>query len=330
MMMQYITGYWVSQAIYTLTKLGVPEELKNGPASAETLAESLSANPDFLYRLLRASSAMGLLEAHDNRQFSLSPLGQLLRDNVPNSMRAIVLMMGEEHLTAWNRLLDGVQTGQTPFEMEFGTQCFDYLEKNQRAGDLFNAAMTSFVENEVSQVTAAYDFGQFEQLVDVGGGHGRLLASILKQNPQLSGVVFDLPHVVNGAAAIFEQEGVSDRAKAEGGDFFQSVPANADGYIMSHIIHDWSDSKSLEILKNIRQVIRPNGKLLLAETVILPGPNAINSTLMDLNMLVMTPGGRERTRAEYEALLSQAGFSLVRIIPVSTMVSIIEAVPAAL
>jgi SAM-dependent methyltransferase len=142
-------------------------------------------------------------------------------------------------------------------------------------------------------------------------------------------VVSDLPHVVNGATAIFEQEGLSDRAKAECGDFFQSVPADADGYIMSHIIHDWSDSKSLEILKNIRKVIRPNGKLLLAETVILPGPNAINSTLMDLNMLVMTPGGRERTQSEYETLLAQAGFTLVNVITVSPMASIIEAAPTA-
>lgn len=324
-LMQMMSGYWVSQTIYSAARLGIADLLKEGPRTASDLAAALEANEDFLYRLMRALGTLGILAEETGKVFRLSPLGELLRADAPNTLRPIALMLGAEHYQAWGKLSDGVMSGKTPFEMVYGSQCFEYFEKNPHASEIFNEAMTSLVENEVSVITSAYDFSQFELLVDVGGGHGRLLSGILKQNPKLSGIVFDQPHVIDGATAHFRAEGVAERAKAEGGDFFISVPGNGDAYILSHIIHDWSDERARNILENIHKAMRPGGKLLLAETVITPGAEALMGTLMDLNMLVMTPGGRERTQDEYRQLLASAGFKLQQITPVSPTVSMIEA-----
>lgn len=327
-LMQMITGYWVSQAIYSAAKLEIPDLLKDAAMPVSLLAEKLDANENFLYRLLRALGTLGILVEEEQKVFRLTPMGQMLRRDVSNSMQAIALMLGEEHYLAWGKLADGVMSGKTPFETVYSTQCFEYFEQHPQAGATFNQAMTAFVKNEISAVVSAYDFSQFERLIDIGGGHGRLLATILKKYPKLSGMVFDLPHVAEGAIEYFENEGVSSRAQAQGGDFFTSVPDNADAYILSHIIHDWSDELAIKILTNIHKAMHPEGKLLLAETVIIPEHQPVMGTLMDLNMLVMTPGGRERTTEEYQQLLASANFKLLQIIPVTPMVSIIEAVKA--
>lgn len=325
-LMQMMTGYWVSQAIYSAAKLEIPDLLKDTSMSASKLAEKLEANEDFLYRLLRALGTLGILVEEDQKVFKLTPMGKMLRRDVPNSMQAIALMLGEEHYQAWGKLADGIMSGKTPFEAVYTTQCFEYFEKNPQASETFNQAMTAFVKNEISAIASAYDFSQFERLIDIGGGHGWLLATILKKHPELSGLVFDLPHVAEGAIEHFKNEGVSSRAQTQGGDFFTSVPDNADAYILSHIIHDWSDELATKILVNIHKAMRPEGKLILAETVIIPDSQPVMGTLMDLNMLVMTPGGRERTTEEYRQLLAAAKFKLLQIIPVTPMVSIIEAI----
>lgn len=327
-LMQMMTGYWVSQAIYSAAKLEIPDLLQNAAMPVSSLAQKTGASEDFLYRLLRSLGSLGVLVEEEQKVFRLTPMGHMLRRDVPDSVRAIALMLGEEHYQAWGRLADGVMSGKTPFETMYGTQCFEYFEKNPQAGATFNQAMTALVKNEISVVASAYDFSQFERLVDIGGGHGRLLAAILKQCPTLSGVVFDLPHVAEGAIEHFKREGISSRAQVAGGDFFTSVPDNADAYILSHIIHDWSDERSSKILANIHKAMRPEGKLLLVETVIHADRQPAMGTLMDLNMLVMTPGGRERTTEEYQQLLAAAQFKLVQIIPVTPMASIIEAVKA--
>jgi SAM-dependent methyltransferase len=324
-LMQMMSGYWVTQAIYSAARLDIPDLLKNGPLPAGEVASRLGANEDFLYRLMRTLGTLGILTEEDNKVFRLSAMGQLLCEDTPNSMKHMALMLGGEHYEAWGKLSDGVLSGKAPFEIVYGCQCFEYFEKNPQAGEIFNRAMTSLADNKISAVASAYNFSQFKLLVDVGGGHGRLLAGILKHNPNLSGIVFDLPHVVQGATAHFQEAGVADRARTEGGDFFTSVPADGDAYILSHIIHDWSDELARKILKNIHQAMRPNGKLLLAETVITSGQQGLIGTLMDLNMLVMTPGGRERTEEEYRQLLASAGFRLQRVIPATSTSSLIEA-----
>ncbi len=325
-LMQMMTGYWVSQVIYTVSKLGIADLLKAGPRHITELVTDLEANEDFLYRVLRASGSLGLFEEKEGRIFQTTPLGELLRSDHPDSMRPVALMLGEEHYQAWGMLKDAVLSGQSPFQSVFGMQVFEYFEKNPAAGETFNDAMTALVRNDHGIIASSYDFSPFRRIVDVGGGHGMLLAAILGRYPNLEGVLFDLPHVAKSAADTLAKAGLSKRCQIESGDFFKAVASGGDAYILAHIVHDWSDDLAVRILQNIRQVIPAHGRLLLVETVISPGNSHAMAKLMDLNMLVMTPGGRERTEAEYASLLERAGFRLIRIVPTPSEISIIEAV----
>ncbi len=325
-LMQMMTGYWISQGIYAVAKLGIPDLLKDGPKTADAMAGELNAHPDFLYRLLRALASIGVFSETTPKTFELTPRGHLLRSDVPHTMRPVALMIGGEHYEAWGHLAEGVLSGQTPFEATYGMGVFEYFEKNPQASEIFNAAMTALVKNDHAVVASHYDFRPFRKIVDIGGGHGLLLATILKKNPHLSGVVFDLPHVVSGAESYLKQEAVSERCVTVSGDFFHSVPEGGDVYILSHIIHDWRDESSIKILKNIHHVLPSHGKVLLVETVITSGDDSAAGKWMDLNMLVMTPGGRERTEEEFSQLFEQSGFRLNQIIPTPKGISIIEGV----
>jgi hypothetical protein len=323
---QMMMGYFVSQSLYTVTKLGIPDLLANGPENVTELAQKSGSYEDYLYRILRMLAKTGVFKQLPDRTFQLTDMGHLLRSDVSNSMRPMILMTGSEHYQAWGALFDCVKTGKRPFETVYGMNVFEYFEKHPEAGELFNDAMSSLVRNSHSAVIEHYDFSPFNTLVDIGGGHGLLLSMILTRYPNLKGILFDLPHVVKGATDTFEQAGITDRCEIQSGDFFKAVAAGGDVYIMSHIIHDWNDEACITLLKNTHQAMTDNGKLLLVETVI-QGENApIAGEMMDLNMLVMTPGGRERTEEEYRTLLEKAGFRLERIIPTDCNHSIIESV----
>lgn len=324
-MMEMFFGNFVTQALYVAAKLGIADLLKDGPKTADTLANTVHANPDFLYRVLRTLSSLRVFEESDNKTFSLTPFARTLCSDTPGTLKWMAIMMGEEHYKAWGELKNCVMSGKQAFESVYGMNVFEYFSKNPEASEIFNNAMTGFASQMYKSVVPAYDFSSFKTLVDIGGGHGKLLSGILKNTPGLKGIVFDLPHVVEGATEVLKQEGVADRCAIENGDFFKAVPS-ADAYIMSHIIHDWDDAHSTTLLKCIHEAIEPNGKVLLVEDVV-TGPNTGPSgKLMDLNMMVMTVGGRERTEAEYRALFAGAGFELTRIIPTQGTVSIIEAV----
>ncbi len=325
-MMQMITGYWVSQAIYVVAKLGIADLLKDGPKPLEMLAAETKANEDFLYRVLRALASIQVLDEISHRTFALTPFSQMLRTDHPNSLRAVSLMTGEEHYVAWGRLKDAVLTGDLPFESVYGMKVFEYFGQNPDAAATFNAAMKSISSNEHIAIVPAYPFAAFETVVDIGGGTGTLLGQILKANPGSKGILFDLPHVATEAMDNLQALNVANRCEIRHGNFFQAVPEGGDLYMMAHIIHDWSDEQSLAILNNIHRVMQPGGVLLLVECVIEPGNLSPRAKFMDLNMLVMTPGDRERTEAEFAELLGKAGFQLNRIIPTDSVVSIVEAI----
>ncbi len=319
-----MTGYWLTQALYTATKLGIPDLLTQGEQSIEALVKSTGAHEDFLYRVLRALSSNGIFEELEGRRFRLTPLATALRSDVPDSMRSRIIMMGEEHYVAWGKLYHSVKTGELPFHSAFGMGVFEYFEKHPEASETFNDAMTGYSQKIQAAVIAGYDFTDVKTLVDVGGGHGMLLSGVLKANPHLNGILFDLSHVAAGAAPMFEEAEVSDRVDIRSGDFFQEVPAGGDAYIMSHIIHDWSDELSTRILQNIHRAMAVGGRLLLVEFVVEPGNASPMAKMMDLNMLVMTPGGRERTEAEFRRLFDSSGFELTRLIPISEAHWVIE------
>jgi hypothetical protein len=329
-LLQKISGAWISQAIYVAAKLGIADLLKDGAKSSEALAKATDVDPDSLYRVLRALASIGLFAERENRHFELTPLAEYLQSDIPGSMRAIALMFGSEEWRwqPWGDILYSVKTGKPSFDHVFGMPVFAYLAQNPEAAAIFSEAMTSFTVMFSDAVIAAYDFSSIKTLVDVGGGQGSFLAAILKANPTLKGIVYDLPTVIAGAKPQIEASGLEGRCDMIAGDFFESVPAGADAYILKSVIHDWDDEHAIAILKNCHPAMTENGRLLLIENV-LPSGNAPSfGKFLDLEMLLITPGGRERTEAEFRNLFEAAGFNLTKITPTQSQLSVIEGVKA--
>jgi hypothetical protein len=323
-MLQMISGFWISRAIYVVAKLGIADHLRDGHRSADELSAATGTHAPSLYRVLRALASVGIFSEDENRRFALTPLAETLRTDVSDSLRAFATVeLGEEHYPAWGELLHSVMTGEIAFDRAFGMPVWKFFEQNPENAKTFNDAMTGFTLAVNDAVLASYDFSSIGKIVDVGGGHGSLIASILKANPNMRGILFDAPPVIEGARHRIRDEGIADRCEAVAGDFFKSVPSGADAYIVKWIIHDWDDERSVTILKHCHRAMPENGRLLLVEAVVPHGSQPHFSKYMDLNMLVMT-GGRERTENEYRALLSASGFRLTRIIPTESPMSIIE------
>lgn len=325
-LLQMMTGYWVSQSLYVAAKLGLPDLLADGPMPSNDLAAATQTHAPSLYRLLRALASLGVFTEVAPATFALSPLADPLRSDHPASMRALAVMYNEEQYRAWGSLLESVRTGESVFEEVFATPYFSYLAQHPEANETFNQAMTGWSAQLDRALLAAYDFSRFATVVDVGGGYGRLLATILAAHPALHGVLFDQPHVVADAGPLLEATGVANRCRSVGGDFFHEVPAGGDVYVLAQIVHDWDDERSVAILQACRRAIPSTGTLLLAELVIAPGDAPDVGKLLDLHMLVLL-GGRERTETEYRSLLAASGFTLTAVIPTVAGTSLVEASP---
>lgn len=325
-LLDLVAGYWISQAVYAAAKLGIADHLTLGPCPIEALAQKVGAHEEALYRLMRALASVGIFMETESNSFGMTPKAELLRSDHPLSLRPVALLCGDLQYAAWEDIVYSIKTGQCAYEHRTGMPFFDFLEKNTEAAQTFNAAMTSFLQSIPGSVVEVYDFSKFNKIVDVGAAHGILISTILRACPQLQGILFDLPNVVESARQREEVAAVASRCVFVGGDFFESVPSGGDIYILSTIIHDWDDEHSIHILKNCRNTIAPDGKLLLVEMVIQPGNEPFFGKWLDLHMLVMH-GGHDRTEAEYQRLLRAAGFELTRIIPTGFLRSIIEAVP---
>ena len=323
-MLQLISGFWISRAIYIAAKLGIADLLRDGPRTAAELAAATGAHASSLYRVLRALASVGVFTEDEKRGFALTPLSETLRTDAPGSLRAFATVeLGEEHYPAWGELLHSVKTGKIAFDRAFGMPVWEFFEQNPENAKTFNDAMTGMTLAVNGAVLSGYDFSPIGKIVDVGGGHGSLIASILKANPQMKGVLFDAPSVAEGARSRIEVAGIADRCEVVPGDFFQSLPGGGDAYILKWIIHDWDDDRSITILRNCHSAMTEAGKLLLVEAVVPRGSEPHFSKFIDLNMLVMT-GGRERTENEYRMLLEASGFKLTRTIPTESPMSVIE------
>lgn len=323
-LMEMIFGFALSRSIAVAAQFGIADLLKDGPKSADELAQAIGTHPRSLYRMLRALAGAGIFAEEADGRFSLTPLAEPLRSDAPESLRAFAAMMADEvNFETWAQLPYSIQNGKPAFPHKSGLPWFTWLEQNPAEGKIFNDAMTSLSAGAVAAVVSAYDFSGINKLVDVGGGHGLLLAAILSKYPYMKGVLYDDPSVITGAKDVFAARGVTDRCEAVGGDFFQSAPAGADAYILKHIIHDWSDEECLTILRHCRAGMTAGGKVLIVEMVI-PERNVPSvSKFLDLQMLLFLTG-RERTEAEYRALLDRAGFDLTRIVPTPSPYSVIE------
>ena len=317
-------GAWVTQMIHVAAELGLADQLSGDDArDVEALAQACGAEADSLFRLLRGLASLGIFQETAPRRFALTPLAELLRGDHPQSLRQFARMLGEEHYLSWADLVHSVRTGENAFRHRHGCSVFEWYQRHPERGAIFDAAMGDNSRAAIAALLPAYDFGGIHQLVDVGGGQGLLLKAVLTANGHLRGTLFDQTQVVAGAEVPAE---LATRLELRGGDFFAEMPAGADAYLLKHILHDWGDDACRTILGRIREAMAPGGRVLIVEQVIPPGNDPFPGKLLDLNMLVMTEGGRERTPADYNQLLQSAGLRLSRIVPTASPLSVVEAV----
>ncbi|HEY1292352.1 MAG TPA: methyltransferase [Chloroflexota bacterium] len=324
---QMATAYWVSRAVYVAAQLGVADLLKDEAQDADALAAATGTNAPALRRVLRSLASVGLFRTDTQGRFSLTPLGAALQSDAPGAARSTVIALsGGFFWAAWGEVLHSVRTGETGIQKALGMSEYEYLARHSEDASHFNAAMIGYHGEEPSAIVEAYDFSGIGTVVDVGGGSGNLLGTILAANPSVRGVLFERAQVVPDAELHLMEVGVADRCEFVGGDFLAAVPEGGDMYIVSHCIHNWDEAACVRILANCRRAMPPHGRLLIVEAVVSASDEPDPSKILDLAMLVV-PGGEERSENEYRILLEKAGFRLTRVLPTRTSASIIEAIP---
>jgi hypothetical protein len=325
--LQIATGYIASSALYVALELNVPDHLAQGPRTAKELAKATGANVDALYRILRLLASLELFEEVSPRRFGLTPASDILRKDVPGSMRGIALFLPDPmHFRIYADLIESAKTGKPAVEKTVGMPLFDYFARNPDWSEIFNDAMTSMSAPVAGAAIEAYDFSRFATIVDVAGGHGQVLISVLNANPGVRGILAEVGHVIEGARSKIAAAGLAERLQAVECDFFKAVPEGGDAYIMKHIIHDWDDERASLILKNIGKAMGgKRGTVVLLESVIPAGPEPDMGKFIDIEMLAL-PGGRERTAEEFAALFERSGFKLMKIVPMKSALSVVEAV----
>ncbi|TDH17814.1 methyltransferase [Segetibacter sp. 3557_3] len=325
-LMQMLFGLTASRAIGVAAELCIADRLKDGPKSTEELAGQAGVHARSLYRVLRACASIGVFTEDNENRFSLTPLAEPLLSDVPGSLRAFAVMFTTDwQYQTWADLPYSVKTGKPAFDEVFGMPMFEYFWTNPKVGKEFNEAMTSNSAFTSEAVLNSYDFSTTTKVVDVGGGHGFLLASLLKKYPHLKGILFEVPVIAEEAKSLMDAYGVGDRCERINGDFAESVPAGGDIYILKHIIHDWNDEQCVTILANCRKAMAPGGKLLVVEMVLPEGNEPSIGKFLDLQMLLFLPGC-ERTEAEYRTLFEKAGLEVSRVLPTPSPFSIIEGI----
>ena len=324
-LVQMATAHWVSHIAYVAAKLNLADHLAKGPQSADTLAGLTGTHGPSLYRLMRTLANLGMLTEDVSHRFALTPLGEALKTGAPGSARATILTIASDWwVRGWGHLLYSVQTGKSGFEKVLGMPIFDWLAKHPEEASMFSETMVGFHGEEPAAIASAYDFSAFKTIVDVGGATGNLLTTILARYPKASGLLYDLPHVVRDAPALIEARGLTDRVTIQAGSFFERVPSGGDAYFLSHVIHDWSEEQCLTILGHCRRAMNSDSRLLIIEMVLPAGNTPHPGKMLDMMMLV-GPGGQERTEQEYSTLLAKANLRLTRVVPTESPVSVVEA-----
>ena len=327
-LVQMGTAHWMSHVLYVAAKLSLADHMAKGRTRVDDLATSTKTHSPTLGRFLRTLGHLGLVIEDGTGHFTLTPLGEALKTGAPGSARAAILTLASPWMTnGWTRLFESVQTGKPGLEQALGIPIFDWLAQHPEEASLFSETMVSFHGAEPAAVAAAYDFSAMNTVVDIGGATGNLLAAILGRYASVRGILYDLPHVVRDAPALLQARGVADRVTITSGSFFDGVPSGGDAYLLSHIIHDWTEALCLTILGHCRSAMAPTSRVLIIEMV-LPSGNAPHPGKMLDMMMLVGPGGQERTEPEYGTLLSKAGLRLTKVVPTDSAVSIVEAMIA--
>jgi len=328
---QLANAHYVSQALYVAADLGIADLLAESPQTPEVLAAKTGTHAGSLRRVLRLLTSAGVFAEDPDGRFELTPVGSALRSGPGASRAAARLIAGPMVWQCWGDLLTTVRTGEPAFPRIFKTDSFEYFADHPEEAAVFDEAMSSFTAMISGMVAAAYDFSGMQNVIDVGGGDGRLLTGILRAYSSLQGTVFDLPRLAESAGRQIADAGLADRYRFVAGDFFEAVPEGFDAYLLKHVIHDWDDAHAVRILQNCRRAMRPQAKLLIVEGVyplhIDGSPASRGAAANDVNMLVCT-GGRQRSEAEFRELYAAAGFRLTRIIPTQAAPCVIEGAKA--
>jgi hypothetical protein len=325
---QLLFGKQLTASLSALARLGVADHMGEGAIPVEELATKVGAHAPSLYRVMRMLASVGVFSEEPGGKFALTPVGETLQTEAQGSMRAMAMMLGDEwSMHAYTRMADCIRTGVDGVTMAYGKPIFDLLAERPEQCETFQRAMTGGSAIAAQSILASYDFGGIERLADIGGGHGVLLASILQKYPAMRGVLFDLPEVVAGVPQD-RLAACGGRLSVEAGSFFERVPHGCDAYMMKHIIHDWSDEHCRTILRLIRAQLPAHGRLLVCELVMPEEPGPAPAKMLDIEMLVMTVGGKERTPREFGELFASAGLKLGRVVTTPTPICVVEALPA--
>lgn len=330
-MLQMLGGFRVARSIYVAAEFGIADLLSDGPKSIDELAQASGTHGPSLYRVLRALASVGIFAEDEDGRFHLTPPAEFLQTNYPDSVRASVKLFGEEwHWQVWGNLLESVKTGEPVFERLHGKGFFDFYNQNPDFAKTSSASKTTMAARASASLLANYDFTSSSKVVEIGmaGGYGSTLVPLLKTNPTLQGVLFDLPAVIEGAKPVIEAAGLTERCELMSGNCVESVPGGGDTYILMFVVHNWDRERAVKILQNCHQVMAEDGKLLVVEMIMPKGNDPFVGKIVDLESLLLTPGGYERTEAEYRDLLEAAGFKVTKVIPTQTANSVIEAVRA--
>lgn len=326
-LLELTCGFVATHTVYAVARLGIADVLARGPMTAGDVAAEVGASPDGTYRLLRACATFDVVRHERDGRFRLTVLGQRLRSDAPDSLLPVVRMLGDpRYQEPWGRLARAVETGKPVAEDALGEPMWEYLDHDPGFAATVNDAMTRLTTLDWPAVSGAYDVTGFSTIVDVGGGHGELLALLLGAAPAAKGVLMERESLVRGAEAHLRAAGVLHRCRVEAGSFFETAPADGDLYVLRRVLHDFDDEQATAILVNVRRHMPAGAVLLLMESVVPPGPAPHFAKTLDLDMLLFV-GGRERTESEFATLLDRSGFRLARVLPTVSSVSLVEAFP---
>jgi hypothetical protein len=322
-----LVGTWLSQSVYAVARLGIADLLVDSPRSSADLAAATEVQPQALSRVLRLLASVGVFTRTSDARFALTPVSQLLTTNAPTSLRDLAIMMGEQQFPAWGAILHSLRTGVSAFRHVFGEDYFPYIERRPDEARTFHAAMAGAIHARAAALAQSYDFSGFSRLVDVGGGSGVVLASVLAAYPNLHGVLLDLRSVTGAAQDYLATAGVADRCEIISGNAFDAVPAGGDIYLVSQVIHLFDDGPALALLRNCRAAMDETARLLLVEGIVPEGNEPADVKALDLLMLLVF-GGQERTESEFRALFDAVGLRLSGVVPMPrTGTYLVEAVP---